>query len=163
MIFFQNLPVVHLGIGELAVARKPTIIETLLGSCVSVIMWVPGKNFALMSHSIYPGKKECGDCHYVYCCVKKMNELIIKEKLRRAEVTVKMFGGGMQMQGEVNKNYSTSVGALTSDSTEKELLTLGYTIDAKDIGGNFSRKLLFNTQTGDVFVKKSTPHLFSDL
>jgi len=150
----SKLPVMHLGIGELAIIKSPTIIQTVLGSCVSTIMWVPSHHFSMVSHSIYPSSdrsyktNEC-DCRYVNSCIERMDKEIRKRGIVQGNVIVKIFGGASQLD-----NNSADIGSFVVSKTVKMLKQYGYTIDVQETGGNQSRKLLFNSSTGDVYIRK---------
>jgi chemotaxis protein CheD len=44
--------------GQLYVGRDVDQISTILGSCVSVILWYPKKKIVTMCHYVLPGKSE---------------------------------------------------------------------------------------------------------
>ncbi len=49
---------VNIGIGELHVATEPTVISTILGSCVSVCLFDPVGKAGGMNHILLPGKAD---------------------------------------------------------------------------------------------------------
>ncbi len=155
MTYSDNLPVVHLHIGHVIITQKSIVIRTILGSCVSVVMWIPSEKVGMMSHSIYPGLGS--DCRYTVNAVKTMNEEVAREGLFSRDVTVKLFGGGVQKSSSGIIEMSPNV-----RSAENELSLLGYRVVKADTGGNYHRKILFNTDTGDVFQKKTIYQIITD-
>ena len=47
-----DLPMVNLHPGELFVAQEPTLITTILGSCVSVCLFCPKQKIGAMCHGV---------------------------------------------------------------------------------------------------------------
>ncbi len=147
----SEYPLVNLGIGELALVENHVLIQTVLGSCVSTVMWVPSAHFSMISHAIYPtlSTPEDCDCRYVSCCIEKMNKEITKRGISKSKVTVKIFGGSILLD-----QSTITVGNDVVEQTVHSLLKHGFTIDVQETGGNLSRKLIFNSSTGDVYIKK---------
>lgn len=150
----EGVPVIHLSIGQVVIAQKSVIVRTILGSCVSVVMWIPSLPLGMISHSIYPGKGAESDCRYTINAIERMCREIDKYGLTPRNVEVKLFGGGLQLIKE-EVLLSSSVQSDNVESARQELARHGFTIIAQDIGGYFSREVLFYTSTGVVLHKKN--------
>lgn len=155
MNYRQGVPLIHLKIGQVVVAREKVIVRTILGSCVSVVMWVPSFSLGMISHSMYPGRGEDGDCRYTINAIERMRSELDSYGLTPRKVQVKLFGGGLQLIRE-EALMSVDVQSDNVDSARQELARQGFTIIAQDVGGYYSREILFYTSTGVVLHKKNS-------
>ncbi|MGE4268309.1 MAG: chemotaxis protein CheD [Deferribacterales bacterium] len=141
--------------GDLFYFDTPTMINTVLGSCVSVTMFARHQMLGLICHSMLPGP----DVHpggivnfkYTDSAIMHMNELLKERGIHHDEVEVKVFGGSDMF---AVSNASFSVGQKNISAAVETLEKLHFKISARDTGGQFTRKLYFSTETGIVYVRK---------
>ncbi len=153
-----GVPLIHLKIGQVVIAHDSIIVRTILGSCVSVVMWIPSLPLGMISHSIYPGRGKEGDARYTINSIERMCAEVKKYGLTPRKVEVKLFGGGLQLVREETL-LTANIQSDNVDSARQELARRGFTIVAQDVGGYFSREVLFYTSTGVVLHKKNrVPH-----
>lgn len=143
--------------GEVYYSGKPEMINTVLGSCVSVTMFCRRIGFGMISHSMLPNSKETfkmdDNCmKYIDCSILYMHKQLEDRGIKQSEVEVKIFGGSDMF--EYNANGIPTVGAKNISAAIKNLETFKYFIMAKDIGGQFTRRLYFSTETGIVYMRK---------
>ncbi|ADD66978.1 CheD, stimulates methylation of MCP protein [Denitrovibrio acetiphilus DSM 12809] len=153
---FDDVSCEYLLPGELYQSSDPIMINTVLGSCISVTMFSRRLSFGMICHSMLPSScdsiKQNENCmRYVDCALLYMNEVFTEKKIIKDEIEVKLFGGSDMF--EYNRNVET-IGAKNINAAVALLDNLKYTIAAKDIGGQFTRKLYFSTETGIVYVRK---------
>lgn len=142
--------------GEVYQSDVPSMVNTVLGSCISVSMFSKKHGFGMLCHSMLPNSKDAfkkdDNCmKYVDCSIIHMHKTFQDRGIKQHETEVKIFGGSDMF--EYNRNIET-VGAKNIASAVKNLADLKYMITAKDIGGQFTRKLYFSTETGIVYVRK---------
>ena len=145
---------IHLKIGEVIITYKSSIIRTVLGSCVSVTMFVPATKLAMISHSIYSGEGDTGNLHYTINSIQRMDREINRNSISKRDVIVKLFGGGLQLISSESRETKD----VQSDNVKcaiDELKRLGYHISTGNVGGYYSREVRFHTENGDVFLKRS--------
>ena len=156
-----DLHTFYLKPGEMHFADEPTTVTTVLGSCLSVTMFIPRIEAGAICHGLLPNcgsKNSCiGGCadrfRYVDCSIKGM--LLIFEKLNivKAEIEVKIFGGADMF--DVNKmRQHLTVGRQNINSARRLVTSNGLKVAASDIGGVNGRKIIFHTHTGEVFLKR---------
>lgn len=151
--------VVRLLPGDLAVADRPSLLVTILGSCIAVTLWDVRTHRAAMCHAVLPepGPREDdgGPARYVEPAIVSLLDDFRRAGARRAELEVKLFGGGEVLAvSEGALRRVPSVGALNVRKAREVLGREGLPLAAEDVGGVRGRKILFNTRTGEVFLKR---------
>jgi len=153
----SGLPVVNLHPGELFVAREPTLITTLLGSCVSVCLYCPALKVGAMCHGVIPtrGKGEEDSFRFVDSSIAYMVEVMAGIKgfsCRRLEA--KLFGGADVLSLRLGLlPDSPTIGAQNIIAAREALRKHGVPITVERVGGDQGCKLYFYTHTGEVYLK----------
>ncbi|MBF0486830.1 MAG: chemotaxis protein CheD [Nitrospirae bacterium] len=155
----MGLPLVFLKPGEVYVTEKPALVKTVLGSCVSITMFEPMRRVAAICHGMLPdcGGKGCGDCpeklKYVTCSIKYIMNKMQDKGVNTRDIEIKAFGGGDVL---TYRNYDAraTVGRQNIDAALGILEALGHKPKTSDLGGDRGRKIFFNTQTGEVLLRK---------
>ena len=140
--------------GEVIVSRKPMLISTVLGSCVSVTMFSASRGFGAICHAMLPTNlKRESDLRYVDTALKYLYTKAMENGAGN-DLVVKLFGGAQVLDiGEQAPDRRT-VGDQNVEQAETELAMLGLVVSARDTGGIRGRKLFFCTQSGDVFMRR---------
>jgi chemotaxis protein CheD len=145
---------VYLHPAQMAFCETPSRVETVLGSCVAVTMWDRRSHIGCICHAVLPraGDSISTPFKYVDSSIRFMLELLEARYVRRNEIEVKLFGGA---------NMSTAARAgrptVGHQNVEESLAILaaeGFTLRTSDTGGSSGRKLLFYSESGEVFVKR---------
>jgi chemotaxis protein CheD len=158
----EGLPVIYLKPGEMHISETPSIIVTVLGSCLSVTLFHRGSRLGAICHGLFPecaGKKTCNsgcvdEFKFVDCSIKKMLALFDERHIQRREIEVKYFGGADIFSIRPRTTSIVSVGRQNIASAKKMLENEGLTLHATDVGGRLGRKILFYTHTGGVLLKR---------
>ncbi|HEY6010651.1 MAG TPA: chemotaxis protein CheD [Nitrospirota bacterium] len=160
----RELPVVYLKPGEIHIAEHPTLIITVLGSCLAVTMFSRRTGHGAMCHGLLPkckGERSCcGGClekfRFVDCSIEQMVKMFDKLKIKRRDIEVKVFGGSDMFSREIKIPGLVSIGRQNVQTAELVLQREGLAIAKMDVGGLQGRKILFYTDTGDVLLKRLT-------
>jgi len=158
----HDLPVIYLKAGELHFSDKPSSVMTVLGSCLSVTMFHRRARVGAICHGLLPKCRERSVCSaacaerakYVECAIEMMVKLFDANNLRRSEIEVKVFGGADMFSMRLGGRGSISVGKQNIEIAQQTLEKLNIRVIAMDVGGTTGRKLFFNTQTGEVLMKR---------
>ena len=136
--------------GSIFCTREPYVIDTILGSCVSVFLWDQVLHFGCVNHYMLP---ESNDSTSSF----KYGDIAIPEIIKRmkafgsddANIKAKVFGGSEigDLQGAFNIGERNV--ALAKKLLQKEKIA----IISSSLGGQRGRKIVFHTATGDVFIK----------
>ena len=163
MNFSGELTTYFLRPTELCFVREPSLIRTVLGSCVTVTMVCRRLGAAAACHPVLPVCREAGSCRPGTCRQKnKYVECVIPEMIRRfqeigvrpGELEVKLFGGGNMFSRNHLQREILQVGSMNVSMARQKLAELELELISFDVGGSQGRKLFFDTARGDVWVKK---------
>ena len=160
----RELEVVDLPPGQIYVAKRPMLLRTILGSCVSATFWSPRLQVGALCHGLLPicpfpwksrtAAAETEGYRYVDFSVRALSHLFESFGLDRHEIEVKLFGGADVIPIFSSRKDKPTVGALNAKCALEIVEQEGLTVCSHDLQGTRGRKILFNTQTGDVFVRK---------
>ena len=154
MTMRHGLPVTFLKPGDLLFAERPTVVSTVLGSCVAVTLFSRHHRLGAICHAQLPTLREGADAgerggRFVDSSIRLLLEGLRARGVGRKEVVAKLFGGcDMFTPGEA--------GGIGKKNVEKALQVLeaeSVTVVASDLGGTKGRKIFFYTHTGEVFLK----------
>ena len=147
-------PNVYLKPGELAIACQPLLVETVLGSCVSVSLYCPFKGIGALCHAMLP-TGDARDFKYVDSAINHMVKSLSREGVNLSTVVAKLFGGAdMFASNREMGSAKYPVGEQNITKAREVLAHYRIKISNHDVGGVYGRKLLFFSDTGQVFIKK---------
>jgi chemotaxis protein CheD len=143
--------------GELFITYEPTVISTVLGSCISVTMFNPRFKVGGMCHALLPTAQSASGhdaFRFVDRAIPYMIEEFARFGIKRKDIEVKLFGGSDVLSTIGGENAPATVGnqnvRRALEVIEKERLVLL----AEDVRGEEGRKILFHTHTGNILLKR---------
>ena len=152
----EDLPGVTVQPGQLYLARRPTVVQTILGSCVAVTFWSRRLQAGALCHGVLPqcpsGITAAEGPRYVDFSIRFLAGQFDALGAGRQEVEIKIFGGADVLP--VARTAVPTVGALNCRTALKVLEEEGLRVLASDLRGTRGRSLYFHTGTGEVFVQK---------
>jgi chemotaxis protein CheD len=156
----HNLPMTFLKPAELCISETPVVVQTVLGSCVSVTMFNKRTGVAAICHAVMPVLRK-GACvengeryKYVDHVVPEMLAKMREYGVNPSEIEVKIFGGAEVLHRPDSNRSSMSIGRSNVKTALAMLEAEGLKIKAADVAGTTGRKIYFYTDTGDVFLKR---------
>jgi chemotaxis protein CheD len=143
---------VFLAPGDLTVHVGPVQVKTILGSCVAVCLWDAARGVGGVNHFLLPrpGQGDVADNRFGAVATRRLIEEVCAAGARRAALQAAVVGGGRPMS-------TITVGAVGDLNTAVALVVLrehGIRVVRQETGGAHGRKLLFNTQTGALLVRR---------
>lgn len=150
----DNSPVVHLlHPGDLALAFDGERLETLLGSCVSVVLTDPHRTVGAMCHIVNasePGPTQKNDTAFASCAMRQMfarlRSVGIEPRLCHAYV----FGGGNMFP---HMFHTRHVGEANVEWVMNFLRQHHIPVLAESVGGNFYRKVAWTVGSPELHVE----------
>jgi len=132
--------------------HKP--IATLLGSCVAVCLYDPGLHIGGINHFLLPSHSNSkhGDTDVVlsgdYAMEVLLNALINKGAQKK-RLVAKAFGGG-----NIVSSIRMAIGDRNATFAREWLALEGIPLIAQDLGGPWSRKIVFLPGNGDAWCRR---------
>ena len=156
-----TLPEVYVQPGESRLVREPTMLRTLLGSCVGIAFRVPRLGLGALCHPMLPHTpaklaatlSRSAGRRYVDYAIRDLARQFDALGASRNEVEVKLFGGGDVLVMVGNSNRPT-VGKLNAEVAVKVLAEEGFAVSASSLGGKRGVNIHFNTRTGEVLLQR---------
>ncbi len=144
--------------GDFCFTRDPIHIHTLLGSCISITLWHPRLKIGGMCHFTlprYPGKQTPDrklDGRYADDVMEMFRLEASRCGTRLPEYEAKIFGGGNMMRSE-GENVEDSIGSKNAATAMQLLMRENVDILVAHVGEFGHRRLVFEVDTGDVWVR----------
>jgi len=145
--------VIH--VGEIFVDHKPTVVQTLLGPCVSVCLIDRTAGIGGMNHILLPGKPDLhsfdASARYGVNAMEMLIGGIQRAGAARRRLKAKVFGGANVLTG-LDKTFNPGFrnGTFVMEFLELEKIP----VIGHDIGGFNARRIYLRTDTGEVFMKR---------
>ncbi len=157
----QELPLIYLKPGEMYFGTEPARVVTVLGSCISVIMYHRRTRTGAICHAVMPAieqstKKRASSTdifQYVDSSMEWMLDRFEKMGVKAKDLEVKIFGGSEIFYDSRRQGKTVSVGSKNVEATMKAIAERGLKLKAWNVGGHKGRKVIFYTDTGEVFTK----------
>lgn len=158
---------VHLYPGEVYIVKKPMIISTPLGSCISIVLISEIHKISAISHAQLPVDNSEAQCSaacpvkcnrhvsktkklkYVTCSTSFMLEKLISLGVKKREIKVKIVGGSHAFNTPNLKSVGEQNIEIAHEMVEYHKLNLV----GEDTGGKSGRTIYFNSSTGKVLIR----------
>ena len=159
----SQYPSVFLHTGDCFLGVKPTLVTTVLRSCVAVTMFSPRLEAGIICHAFLPESKrvprsavlEPQVCRFVDTAMPNMFGSMARLGCDPGELVIKLFGGAAGFAiGADGGNGNFRVGQRNIAAVLAHLEAEGLAPAAQDVGGEVGRKIHFLTHTGEVWVKR---------
>lgn len=142
-------------------ATPPARLTTLLGSCVSIILWHPELRLAGMSHAVLPSRSrrsEVADLDGRFCdeSVALFRQELTRAGARPQHFHVYLVGGG---QMYLTQNPAQAIGDRNIEVARTCLKAAGFLIRAEHVGQAGYRKVELDMMRGEVTVTYSSKRI----
>lgn len=138
------------------IVETRTPVATLLGSCVAVCLYDPGLKLGGMNHFMLPemSQRDHADADMTlsgnYAMEALLNAMLAKGA-RKARLSAKAFGGGAILKG---LTIGLGIGERNVAFAREWLSRENIPLAAADLLGPWSRKVVFDPASGDVFCRR---------
>ena len=141
----------HFGAGHLR-------LRTLLGSCISIVLWHPQRLIGGLCHFMLPGRNEKThtglDGRYAEEAFALFEHAMLRHGSRINEYHAKVFGGASMFE---TRMPAMDIGKRNIACAAELLSRRDITVIASDVGGKCHRKISFDVWNGDVWVSRDNP------
>ena len=138
--------------GEYRISKQQEIVETLVGSCVSVCLYNTKTGQAAMNHFLQDqpvGETDCDVGQYGSTATEHIIKALMKFDPVSDHYRAQIFGGAAVIK--TSNNYN--VGQKNIDIVRKILTAHRIRIIREEIGGTRGRRVRFDTSTNEVFCR----------
>lgn len=133
---------------------QPAKLRTLLGSCVSIVLWQPQSRLGGMSHIILPGRSRPAAAAELEGRYANEVVMLFRREIIRAGALPPQFQayivGGSEMYATEQAVFS--VGARNIEAARSHLKQAGFRVMAEHVGKGHHRKVELDLVTGVVTV-----------
>jgi chemotaxis protein CheD len=141
---------IFLSPGDVACAAEPTLITTVLGSCVAVTLWDSERHIGGLNHFVLPpGAQPRSSARYGDVAMEELLQGMERLGAKPRNLRAKVFGGASVLTAADRDSVGAANVRFALDVLERR----GIAIAARRVGGQRGRLLVFNTETGDAFVR----------
>ncbi len=152
----ESVRKVFLKPGEWFFAEIPTVVATVLGSCVSITMFSSAHRCGAICHAVLPEENTPGDAYrYVDASIMGMLRNFDRHGIKRSQIEVKLFGGSDVLPiRDCTRETVATVGSQNIDTALRIIERDRLRLVTSDVGGVQGRKILFHTYTGEILLKR---------
>lgn len=152
MLTVSELREVYLKPGDFCFGEGKLRITTLLGSCVSIVLWHPLLMHGGMCHFMMPSRTRGSAAKLDGKYADEAMELFMKELAKRhtvpAQYEVHLYGGGNMFESSVA--LGVNIGKQNIEAAHRLLAEYGFALAHDHIGSFGHRKIAFDVWSGDV-------------
>ena len=141
---------VYLQPGDLIATRTPTLVKTILGSCISVCLWDDELAVGGINHYLLPYGSAAADRPSRFGCfaIESLIAAVCEQGARRQHLQAKLFGGASMLAGVTPR--AGHIGVQNLKLAVEMLDSAGIPVVGRDVGGERGRKITFQTDDGSV-------------
>ncbi|QEP42939.1 chemotaxis protein CheD [Ectothiorhodospiraceae bacterium BW-2] len=149
--------------GEYYVCREPSIISTLLGSCVAVCLFDQVERVIGMNHFLLAFNRTCTNPHdllqdemgrYGIQAMELLINRMMRMGARKQNLQAKAFGGGQVIQAN-----HFNIGEANIDFAVEFLRFERIPLIASSLGGNYGRMIYFHWSDFSVYMRRIEPQM----
>ncbi len=149
--------------GEYFVGDAGCRIHTLLGSCVSILLWHPGKRVGAMSHFLLSTRGRGGaaepDGRYGDEALELMLRGLRRAGVQPSECEAMIFGGGNMFPRKAGepppaRRQPLNVGEANGQAARALLQAHGIQVRSESLFGTGHRRVVFDVATGHAWVRQ---------
>ena len=140
----------YIAIGQVMIGAAPQRMNTLLGSCVALMIYHRETGTGGMAHILLPG----GDTDSLNAAVPATRHLIaeLRDKLPPQSRLIAKVTGGSMGRYRGSDSLVANIGGNTLLSVVEILVEEEIDIEGMHTGGDKERKVIFDLESGDVMI-----------
>ncbi len=157
--FTTDLPEFYLQPGEWRLVRTPSVLKTVLGSCVGITFHAPRIAASALCHPMMPThpakpfirSDPVSARRYVDYVIREIADQFDSLGATRCEVEVKLFGGADVL---TSSRKTGTVGRMNAETALRVLQEEGFQVLASRLGGSRGIFIEFHTDNGEVLLRR---------
>jgi len=147
---------VNVGVAQLKNSASPTVLRTILGSCVGICIFDRIKKIGGLAHILLPNDTTNGIAieKYADTAIPHLVNLLIKAGGKNENFSAKIVGGASMFKFQSSLSLG-QIGERNIEETKSTLKKLNIPILEEDVGGSAGRVINFHLQDGHLKVKSA--------
>lgn len=145
---------IYLNPAEIVLAEGPATVTTVLGSCVTVTLFCPYSRLGAICHGVLPSGADPEPGKYVDQAIRYMFDFFNENQTPLDRVVAKVFGGADMFPQIRGIRDQGTIGSQNIQAALNTLEQAGISPAVVEVGGEQGRKLVFFSETGEVFIKR---------
>lgn len=145
--------------GQLYFGHEAASIKTLLGSCVAVTLWHPGKRIGGMCHFLLPGRTRAAgsprDGRFGDETLEMLVEALKRAGTKPQEFEAHLYGGADTMPDQTGVKFN--VGERNIERGWTLIDQYGFALQGVDVGDSVPRNVSLTLATGEVVMRRGEP------
>nr|WP_312577406.1 chemotaxis protein CheD [Sedimentibacter sp.] len=153
----------NVGIADMKIAHSPKgLISYALGSCVGICIIDKVRKVAGMVHIMLPLNNNSEDKKNTFKYADTGIEEMVKQMeslgCMRGRMTAKIAGGAKMFEIKGNSSIG-NIGERNVIATKEILKKLNIKLIAQDVGENYGRTIVFDSETGNLTIKSFSKNI----
>ena len=150
----MNNPLINVGVAQVKTASSPTVLRTILGSCIGICIFDRMKKIGGMAHILLPSDPtgKANPEKYADTAIPILVKSLLKDGARREFLSAKIAGGASMFKFGSNLTLG-QIGERNIEKTREILENLKIPIVDEDVGGSKGRVLDFFLEDGRLKIK----------
>lgn len=144
---------INIGVAQLKFAKNPSVLRTILGSCIGICIYDRMKKIGGMAHILLPDYVKGGKPEkYAESAIPILIEQLMKNGCTKEFMSAKIAGGSQMFKFSANISLG-QIGARNIEASKKSLESAEIKLLAEDVGGSTGRVIDFFLVDGRLKVK----------
>ena len=139
------------GMGQIAAGVAPQRMRAILGSCIGVALYHPGRKTGVMAHVVLPESagREGAPGKFADTAVPQMLAVLREHGAPTCGLTAKLAGGANMFNG----SGPLRIGDANAEAVAVALKKAGIRVAGQDLGGTRGRRVDFDCASGELTVQ----------
>lgn len=148
---------INVGVAQIKIANGPSVLRTILGSCVGICIYDRMKKIGGLAHILLPVDTSNGTAieKFAETAIPYMVQLLLKEGAKKEFMSAKIAGGASMFKFEASVTLG-QIGERNIEETKKMLAKLQIPLVDEDTGGSAGRVIDFFLDDGHLKVKANS-------
>ena len=150
------MAIISTGMGEWKRVAAPDRLQTILGSCIGLVLHDPGLKIAALAHIMLPVADRPDPLQpgkFATTAVPVLVQALLQAGASRARLRAKLAGGAAMFRIKPMSGTLLDVGARNIVQMRIVLQNEGIAVLAEHCGGTGGRKMQFDPATGQMLVE----------
>jgi chemotaxis protein CheD len=144
---------INIGVAQIQLSTSPTVMRTILGSCIGICVYDKVKKMGALAHILLP---ICVDKEkpekYANTAIPLLLENLYKQGCKKENLSAKIAGGASMFKFKANVSLAL-IGERNIETSLKMLEENNIPVMVADVGGNSGRVIDFFLEDGRLKVR----------